>query len=626
MARPRLDLCSNLIQSRQVSMSEQSIYKGRARHSTPAVGGSLYLWAGAQLDLPEILARLHDSRSRRKLVSAVEKFTLSTGRWTSHLTRGTPPLGIVGYVCATFRSNIYYYAGWCGHDRCFHNSLNVLNTLTMSWNQLHPNDESMMKKGYGGMLSLEIDGTDYLFMVGGSGPKPSVKRPQFQYDRLDDGMARTNEQLLYNLSNGKFTVPSVSGQCCPPTSYFTINKITGNKGIMFGGAVTYDGLGITTNNVHIFNVTHNTIHWESIKKGSISVKGLWPKKRCNHASAVISGVSTSPALVVIGGSGRTRHLMSDCLLFDNITTDEFSCKKIPLPESVTGRYDHSLTAVTMSPNCVWLVIVGGFDEFKWNIFGGENTHINDTNRLTMIVEFVYEAGEWIVQSVLDGHDLTSKKYQEKYELYSKTRTWWMDQVVEYPTEKEAELQRYIQLLHQKLAETNKQAKVDDNNKLEEVLKAQVQIHKEKQILTEDIEKLRATVAYNEVYITEIEEEKKQFEEEKRKLEELYLKEKQITKELKTKVVVNEVHITDMEEEKEKREEQYRNEKQITEGEFTVPSVSGQCCPPTSKFTINKINGNKGIMFGGAVNDDCLDVATNNVYIFSVTHNIIVSYY
>ena len=63
---------------------------------------------------------------------------------------------------------------------------------------------------------------------------------------------------------------------------------------------------------------------------------------------------------------------------------------------------------------------------------------------------VHEAGEWIVQSVLDANDLTSKKYQEKYSSYSKTRTWWMDQLIEYPTEKEMKLQRYIQSLHQEL--------------------------------------------------------------------------------------------------------------------------------------------------------------------------------
>uniref|UniRef100_A0A1X7T2Y9 Uncharacterized protein n=1 Tax=Amphimedon queenslandica TaxID=400682 RepID=A0A1X7T2Y9_AMPQE len=281
----------------------------------------------------------------------------------------------------------------------------------MSWTQLHPNDESMMKKGYGGMLSLEFEGTDYLFIVGGVGTTPAVNHPQFQYSRIKDGRVSTNEQLLYNLSNGQFTVPSVSGQCCPPNSEFTINKVNQNKGIMFGGLVINDdGLPTVTNNVYIFNVTHNIIHWESIKKGSISGERLWTKERYDHASAIINGDSTSPALVVIGGRDNNNQVVTKCLLFDNITTGHFSCKKIPLPEFVTGRYFHSLTAVTMSPHCVWLVIVGGYKKLEWIDVGvGE-----DTNRLIMIIELVYiEAGEWIVQSVLDGNDLTSKKYQEK---------------------------------------------------------------------------------------------------------------------------------------------------------------------------------------------------------------------
>ena len=61
-----------------------------------------------------------------------------------------------------------------------------------------------MKKGSAGMLSLEFDGTDYLFMVGGTGTTPAVKHPQFQYEQLKDGNICTNEQLLYNLSKGEF--------------------------------------------------------------------------------------------------------------------------------------------------------------------------------------------------------------------------------------------------------------------------------------------------------------------------------------------------------------------------------------------------------------------------------------
>ncbi|XP_019859753.1 PREDICTED: uncharacterized protein LOC109587987 [Amphimedon queenslandica] len=185
-------------------MSGQSTYrltfKGRASHSAPVIGESLYLWGGIQPGI--ILA--HDSPQKKKLMSTVETFSFSSARWSSHLTRGTPPLGIAGYSCTTFRSSIYYYAGHCAHDFCFYNSLNVLNTLTMSWTQLHPNDESMMKKANCGMLSLELDGTDYLFIVGGVGATPAVKHPQFQYEQTKSLDVMTNEQLLYNLSKGDF--------------------------------------------------------------------------------------------------------------------------------------------------------------------------------------------------------------------------------------------------------------------------------------------------------------------------------------------------------------------------------------------------------------------------------------
>ena len=61
--------------------------------------------------------------------------------------------------------------------------------------------------------------------------------------------------------------------------------------------------------------------------------------------------------------------------------------QIPLPESVIGKYFHSLTAVQMSPHCLWLVIVGGYEMF---VGGGvkepANVAIADTNRQIMIIE------------------------------------------------------------------------------------------------------------------------------------------------------------------------------------------------------------------------------------------------
>ena len=68
--------------------------------------------------------------------------------------------------------------------------------------------------------------------------------------------------MITVFSLGQFTVPSVSGQCCPPTNSFIIEKITttGNRGVMFGGRVTVNGDGTTsTNSVYIFSVTHSII-------------------------------------------------------------------------------------------------------------------------------------------------------------------------------------------------------------------------------------------------------------------------------------------------------------------------------------------------------------------------------
>ena len=51
-------------------------------------------------------------------------------------------------------------------------------------------------------------------------------------------------------------------------------------------------------------------------------------ERDDHASAIINGDSTSPTLVVIGGLDNNNELVNNCLLFDNITTGQLSCKKV----------------------------------------------------------------------------------------------------------------------------------------------------------------------------------------------------------------------------------------------------------------------------------------------------------
>ena len=58
---------------------------------------------------------------------------------------------------------------------------------------------------------------------------------------------------------GQWIIPTISGQCCPPTSHFTIQKINNNKAVMFGGAVTNErGYAILVNSVYTCELQSDT--------------------------------------------------------------------------------------------------------------------------------------------------------------------------------------------------------------------------------------------------------------------------------------------------------------------------------------------------------------------------------
>ena len=65
-------------------------------------------------------------------------------------------------------------------------------------------------------------------------------------------------------------------------------------------------------------------------------------------------------------------------------------QQIVLPESVTDRRSHSLSSIMMSPDCVWLVVVGGGGATEWRDVGRGveepfGTYITDPN-ITMLIE------------------------------------------------------------------------------------------------------------------------------------------------------------------------------------------------------------------------------------------------
>ena len=74
--------------------------------------------------------------------------------------------------------------------------------------------------------------------------------------------------------------------------------------------------------------------------------------------------------------------------------------------------------------------------------------------------------------------------------------------------------------------------------------------------------------------------------------------------------------------------QYDNLSLSLLGQWTIPTISGQCCPPISGFTLTKISNNKSVLFGGSVTDDKgYAVPVNNVYTCQLeSDTTIVSYF
>ena len=176
---------------------------GRHDHSTAIVNNQLYLWGGDQGGMP----RVHDSAEKRQFFSSVEVFDVNTGCWEQRTTRGTPPLGVVGYSCVAVRNELHYFGGWCGHSGdCYHNSVQTLSTSTLHWRMLASSTTeggAPMQKYHCGMVHFIDEEEDLLYVVGGIGyPVPSSPQHGAQYQQYGGGVS-TNEQHIFSLSTSK---------------------------------------------------------------------------------------------------------------------------------------------------------------------------------------------------------------------------------------------------------------------------------------------------------------------------------------------------------------------------------------------------------------------------------------
>ena len=244
------------------------------------------MWGGGQPGLP----RVHDSEKKRAMCSVMEVCHLASGRWEQKPTTGTPPLGVWSYAAAAIENEIFYYGGSCGHDHCYHNSLFSFNVDTFNWKELSPTTphHGPWMKWCCDMVAVQLDGEDYLVVIGGDGPSDNntPKQPGAQYTSKY-GNHICNEIHYYKLSSGQcvcvcvcvsvcvcecvcvcvcinvgllflgeWITPTVTGDRPPPISQFTLTSVTNNTAVLFGGSTTN---GRVSNNVYIINFTKTSV-------------------------------------------------------------------------------------------------------------------------------------------------------------------------------------------------------------------------------------------------------------------------------------------------------------------------------------------------------------------------------
>ena len=105
-----------------------------------------------------------------------------------------------GYACDNINHDIFYFAGFCGHEKCCHNSLNVLNVDSFTWKEIFPSTDMRgpMRKGYSRIRSFE----NQLLAVGGHGVSlPTDPSPSATYEKKGDYIF-TNEHHIYDTEGG----------------------------------------------------------------------------------------------------------------------------------------------------------------------------------------------------------------------------------------------------------------------------------------------------------------------------------------------------------------------------------------------------------------------------------------
>ena len=150
------------------------------------------MWGGRTQDFP-----FHDRKDKLNV------FAPYLETWQEQCTTGVPPHGLHSGASVAHSTMLYTFAGYDGISR--HNSLHVLDTDTLVWNEMsNPTNCPMPKTGCG----MVFFGKQHLAIIGGYGTptQPIQTGSSFiksSTTNFTDGRGWTDEFHVFDVTEGK---------------------------------------------------------------------------------------------------------------------------------------------------------------------------------------------------------------------------------------------------------------------------------------------------------------------------------------------------------------------------------------------------------------------------------------
>ncbi|XP_064393440.1 uncharacterized protein LOC135340941 isoform X2 [Halichondria panicea] len=297
-------------------------------HFSTAADGHHYMWRGAGPERGSNIIAVYDPSSEL---------------WSLLPTTGPLPPGEGGGCSVCVGRCLFTFGGPDGSS--YFNDMSKLDLDTLQWTKVQTSGSQPMKKAFCGLVRVN---ERTLCCFGGEGIEGTTQPGStFTKTGLGDGSGYTNEFHFFDTQNGVWSSPELRGERPPPCSIFTFTMVDQHRAVLFGGSQSGRG---RLNDVYLFDFR--------------TMGEPWPVVRDSHAACCLNYGQDHPQLLVYGGLDNGYNVLGDMWILD---VDTVKWTEVTPPESMTPRYQYSITATSLRPGLTEVLLFGG----RRKVWGGD---------------------------------------------------------------------------------------------------------------------------------------------------------------------------------------------------------------------------------------------------------------